>query len=162
MSNQEVVWPQCVCLSTIQTVSQWQLKSYQFSLSATHTISQLVNQSNSSSVNLLTSPLINQRDCESARHEARVSRHKDLVLSFRLPVSRFERQGFYVKLFLFSKKTMLHSHVAVHKCAPSISACGALFCNCLNCQLQQEFIKCKSILIFSVSKIYPSQMNGAA
>ena len=70
---------------------------------------------------------------------------------------------------------MLYSHVDVQKFTPPMSACGAVFCNCLNCQLQEAFNKFKSI--FSVSEIYPactlyvafahhaprfSQMNGAA
>ena len=49
-----------------------------------------------------------------------------------------------MKLFLFSERTMLYS---------ADQCCRAVFCNCLNCQLQQAFNKCKSI--FSVSKIYP-------
>ena len=58
---------------------------------------------------------------------------------------RIKKQGFYMKLFLFSKRTMLYSHVA-----SQILTC-AVFCNCLNCQPRQAFNKCK--LIFSVSKI---------
>ena len=77
-----------------------------------------------------------------------------------------------MKLFLFSKRMMLYSHVAIqilyHRSVLALQ-CSVT----LNCQLQQAFSKCK--LIFSVSKIYPacsvafvcnvlgfSQMNGAA
>ena len=49
---------------------------------------------------------------------------------------------------------MFYSHVAVQKFTLSISACGAVFCNCFNCQPRQAFNKCKSII--SVSKIYPA------
>ena len=31
-----------------------------------------------------------------------------------------------------------------------ITVCGAVFCNCLNCQLQQAFNKCKSICVCSL------------
>ena len=93
--------------------------------------------------------------------------------SLEFQVSTFEKQGFHLKL-LFSERRMSHSHVAIQKFAPMISACNAVFCNCLNCQLWQAFNKHKSI--FLVSKIYPaytvyvafachvqrfSQMNGA-
>ena len=79
----------------------------------------------------------------------RVSRCKDRVWKMRGTIlkfqwSRIEKQGFSVKLFLSSERTMLHS---------ADQCCRAVFCNCLNCQLQQAFNKCKSI--FSVSKIYP-------
>ena len=88
-------------------------------------------------------------------------------------ISSFEKQGFHLKL-LFSERRMSHSHVAIQKFAPMISACGAVFCNCLNCQLRPAFNKHKSI--FLISKIYPAytvyvafachvqrflQMNGA-
>ena len=59
-------------------------------------------------------------------------------------VPMIKKQGFSVKLLLFSERTMLYS---------ADQCCRAVFCNCLNCQLQQAFNKCKSI--FSVSKIYP-------
>jgi len=39
----------------------------------------------------------------------------------------------------FSERTTLYSHVAVQIFTPSISACGAVFCNCLNCQGWQAF-----------------------
>ena len=96
-------------------------------------------------------------------------------LEFNYQGSRIEKQGYNVKLFLFSKRTMLYSHIAVQLFIPSISACSAVFCNCLNCLLRRAFNRCKSI--FSVSKIPPactvcvayahhvprfSQMNGAA
>ena len=77
------------------------------------------------------------------------------VLLIRNPssnASSFEKQGFYVKLFLFSETMMLYSHVAIQKSAQMISVCGAAFCNRLNCQLWQAFNKRK--LIFSISKIY--------
>ena len=84
---------------------------------------------------------------------------------------RIEKQSFHMKLFLFSQRTTLYSHVAVqilHR-----RSALAVRCNFLNCQLRQAFNKCKSI--FSVLKIYPacvmyvafvrniprfSQMNG--
>ena len=84
---------------------------------------------------------------------------------------RIEKQSFHVKLFLFSQRTTLYSHVAVqilHR-----RSALAVWCNFLNFQLRQAFNKCKSI--FSVLKIYPacvmyvafvcniprfSQMNG--
>ena len=65
---------------------------------------------------------------------------------------RIEKQGFHVKLFLFSQRTTLYSHVAVqilHR-----RSALAVRCNFLNCQLRQAFNKCKSI--FSVLKIYPA------
>ena len=39
----------------------------------------------------------------------------------------------------FSERTMLYSHAAVQIFAPSISACGVVFCNCLNCQGSVSF-----------------------
>ena len=39
----------------------------------------------------------------------------------------------------FSERMMLYSHIAIHVFAPSISACGAAFCNCLNCQGSASF-----------------------
>ena len=74
-------------------------------------------------------------------------------MSFKFQLSSFEKQGFHLKL-LFSERRMSHSHVAIQKFAPMISACNAVFCNCLNCQLWQAFNKHKSI--FLVSKIYPA------
>ena len=59
---------------------------------------------------------------------------------------RIEKQGFHVKLFLFSQRMMLYSHVAVqilHRRTVLV-----VRCNFLNCQLWQAFNKCKSI--FSV------------
>ena len=78
-----------------------------------------------------------------------------------------------MKLFLFSERTMLYSHIAIHTDICTIDQC-LQYSVCLNFQLRQAFSKCKSI--FLVSKIYPactvyvafarhvprlSQMNGA-
>ena len=62
-----------------------------------------------------------------SRCKNRVSKCEDWVLSFDDWGSRIQEDR-------FSKRTMLYSHVAVEIFAPSISACGAVFCNCLNCQ----------------------------
>ena len=80
-------------------------------------------------------------------------------MSFKLQLSSFEEQRFHLKL-LFSERRMSHSHVAIQKFAPMISACSAVFCNCLNCQLRQAFNKHKSISL--VSKIYPAYTVYAA
>ena len=58
-------------------------------------------------------------------------RRKDQVSNFDDWGSRIEKQGFYVKLFLFSERTMLYSHLAIFTL--SISACAAVFCHSLNC-----------------------------
>ena len=62
-----------------------------------------------------------------------------LPLTSKLTVSSFGLQGIYAKLFLFSERTMLHSHEAIQKFKLMISACGAVFCNCLNYQLSASF-----------------------
>ena len=49
---------------------------------------------------------------------------------------------------------LLYSPAAIQKFARMISACSAVFFNCLNCQLRQAFNKHKSI--FLASKIYPA------
>ena len=67
-----------------------------------------------------------------SRCKDRVSRHEDQVLSFN-------DQGWRIQEARFSERTMLYSHVAVQIFAPSISACGAVFCNCLNCQGSASF-----------------------
>ena len=54
-------------------------------------------------------------------------------------VSMIEDRGSRIQEARFSERTMLYSHVAVQIFAPSISACGAVFCNCLNCKGSASF-----------------------
>ena len=96
--------------------------------------------------NLETRDLIlASRSSTALRFEMRGSSLETRGSSLEFRWLRIEKQGFYMKLFLFSKRTMLYSHVASQIFA------RAVFCNCLNCQPRKAFNKCK--LIFSVSKI---------
>ena len=54
----------------------------------------------------------------------RVSRCLGWVSSVKFWWSRIQKQGLCVKIFLFSERTMLYSHIAVQKFAPLISACA--------------------------------------
>ena len=60
-------------------------------------------------------------DVWNSRLDPRVSRLK-----------HFEFRGSRIQEARFSERTMLYSHVAVQIFALSISACGAVFYNCLN------------------------------
>ena len=62
----------------------------------------------------------------------RVSKCKDRV-------SSFNDRGWRIEEARFSERTMLYSHVAVQIFTPSISACGAVFSNCLNCRGSASF-----------------------
>ena len=52
-------------------------------------------------------------------------------------------------IFVFQKNNVVQSDIH-----PVDQCCRVVFCNCLNCQLQQPFNTSESI--FSVSKIYPA------
>ena len=54
-------------------------------------------------------------------------------------VSSFDDRGSRIQEARFSERTMLYSHVAVQIVAQSIIACGAVFCNCLNCRGSPSF-----------------------
>ena len=57
----------------------------------------------------------------------------------RNQVSSFDDRGSRIQEARFSERTMLYSHVAVQIVAQSISACSAVFCNCLNCRGSPSF-----------------------
>ena len=60
--------------------------------------------------------------------------------SFKMRGSRhLEFRGLRIQEARFSERTMLYSHVAVQIFAPSISACGEVFCNCLNRRSSPNF-----------------------
>ena len=67
-------------------------------------------------------------DIRNSRLDPRVSK-----------LERFEFRGSRIQEARFSERTMLYSHIAVQIFAPSISACGAVFCNCLNHQGSPNF-----------------------
>lgn len=46
--------------------------------------------------------------------------------------SRIRKQGLHVKIFLFSERTMLYSHIAIQKFALLISACA---CSAVQCSV---------------------------
>ena len=60
-------------------------------------------------------------DVRNSRLDPRVSK-----------LERFEFRGSIIQEARFSERTVLYSHIAVQIFVPSISACGAVFCNCLN------------------------------
>ena len=67
----------------------------------------------------------------------------------------FEKQGFYAKIFLFSERTMLYSHITVQKFELMISACNAVFCYIFEWPAFGKLSVNKHKSIFLVSKIYP-------
>ena len=94
-----------------------------------------------------TSPTLKFNDWETSTEEGTVPLKSKLTLDARnsrldprvSKLERFEFQDVRIESWdtriqeaRFSERTKLYSHIAVQIFAPSISACDAVFCNCLN------------------------------
>ena len=74
---------------------------------------------------------------------------EDAWIDSQVPMIKDREARFLCEIiFVFRKNNVVQSDICT-----ADQCCREVFCNCLNCQLQQAFNKCKSI--FSVSKIDP-------
>ena len=92
--------------------------------------------------------------------------------------ARIESRWSRIQEAKFSKRTMLYSHLAIQIFTLSISACGAVFCNCLNCKVSKIYAACTVYVAFSpmfqdfhrwtvplgnsldVNRLFPSSKNS--